>query len=323
MPPAGLDLQLIDEARAYLEPRIRHTPLEGSPQLARAVGGPVLLKLEFLQITGSFKLRGALFYLSKLTPEQTTSGVVACSAGNHGLAVAHATRNLSLPARVYVPSSIDETKYQGLVAFGAEVLPSPHPGYDDTARWAREQEEGSDRTWIPAFDDSSVMAANGGTLAVEILDEVPGTGTLVVPTGGGGLSAGLAYLLKERRPEARFIACQHLDSPGLARSLELGRAITRLPAIETTAGGVEGGLGELCFDVLRSRVDQVVLVSEEEIFEAVRWMLKTHRYLIEPSAAVPVAACLSGRIEPGDGPIVIVLTGRNVGQSVLERILCR
>jgi threonine dehydratase len=165
------------------------------------------------------------------------------------------------------------------------------------------------------------MAGNGGTLALDLIEQVPDAGAFVVPVGGGGLSAGLSFVVKKRDASAVVVGCQHEGSPALKLSLERGAAVTRLPAFETTAGGVEGGIGEKPFEVLRTRVDRVALVSEGEIFEGVRWMLDAHQYLIEPSAAVVVAACLSGKAGRFDRPVVVVLSGRNVALSTLRRIL--
>ena len=143
----------------------------------------------------------------------------------------------------------------------------------------------------------------------------------VLPVGGGGLAGGFAYYVKAHRPEARIVACQHKGSPALLRSLERGAAVTEMPAVETLAAGLEGGLGVRPFAVLRDRVDHVALASEEAIRAGVRWMLDRHQYLVEPSAAVTVAACLAGDLPAPDGPVVVVLSGRNVSLATLRDIL--
>ena len=165
------------------------------------------------------------------------------------------------------------------------------------------------------------MAGNGGTLAPEILEEFPEARAFVLPVGGGGLAAGLSYAVSERAPGATIVGCNHERSPALALSLERGEAVTRLPAADTAAGGIEGGIGAKPFEVLRSRIARVALVSEEEIFEGVRWMLAEHQYLIEPSAAAAVAACLTGKAGRLEGPAVVVITGRNVSLETLRRVL--
>src|ERR1051326_8460099 len=312
----------IDEAASFLKRRIRRTPVEPSPVLSDILGVPVWLKMESLQLTGSFKIRGAWFRLSLLTPEERASGILTCSAGNHGKAVAYAAKTMGLRTVICVPASVDRAKYQGMVALGAEVRVSEFPGYDDTEIWAREQAEHEGKPFISPFDDIAVMAGNGGTLAAELMEELPDAITFVVPVGGGGLSAGFAFHSKEKHAKATIIGCQHQLSPGLKASLDAGHAITRMPAIDTVAGGVEGGIGVLPFEILRSRIDRVALVSESEIYAATQWMLEHHQYLIEPSAAVTVAACLSGKLGRVKTPTAIIVSGRNVSLDVTRRILC-
>jgi len=207
------------------------------------------------------------------------------------------------------------------VELGADVVRSEFPGYDDTEEWAIQEAGRAGKVWISAFDDEAIMAGNGGSLALEILEDVPDARGFVLPVGGGGMSAGLAFAVKEKLPDATVVGCNHELSPALALSLERGHAVTRLPAVETTAGGIEGGIGRKTFEILRSRVDRVALVSEREIFEGVRWMLEKHQHLIEPSAAAAVAACLTGKAGRFEGPVVVVISGRNVSLDTLRKIL--
>jgi len=320
-PVPPLSLPLIQQARSFLAGLIRRTPLEESPPLSEMLGVPVWLKLESAQLTGSFKIRGALFRLSLLSEDEKLAGIATCSAGNHGKAVAYAARSLGLVPMIFVPSSVDESKYLAMVDLGAEVVRSEFPGYDETEQWAIERAAGAGRVWISAFDHEAIMAGNGGTLGLEILEDSPQAREFVLPVGGGGMAAGLAYAVKDRFPGSRIVGCNHELSPALALSLERGHAVTRLPAVETSAGGIEGGIGAKPFAVLRSRIDRVALVSEAEIFQGVRWMLEKHQYLIEPSAAAAVAACLTGKAGKFDGPAVIVISGRNVSLRTLRKIL--
>lgn len=325
MPDPIIDLaQLIDEAAEFLRGRIRHTPLEFSPGLSQVLGVPVWLKLESMQLTGSFKIRGALFRISKLTAEERRDGVITCSAGNHGKAVAYAAHEAGVRATICVPRSVDRSKYDGMVALGAEVLVSEFDGYDDTDEWARGIAVDRGLTFLSPFDDYAVMAGNGGTTGVETIEDFPTARNFILPVGGGGLAAGFAYAVKQRRPDdAAVIGCQHVLSPALRMSLDAGHAITKLPAVETMAGGVEGGIGALAFGVLGPLIGSVALVSEDEILESVRWMIQHHQYLIEPTAAVTVAACLSGKIRKLDEPAVVLISGRNVSADAVKKILCR
>jgi threonine dehydratase len=281
----------------------------------------VWLKLESLQTTGSFKLRGAWFSMSRLSAAERRAGVAACSAGNHGKAVAYAAREMGIRATIYVPSSVDESKHRGMLELGAQVKLSAFPGYDDTLEWAKGEARQAGLTFMSAFDDPAIMAGNGGSLALAIFEDLPEVRTFVVPVGGGGMAAGVAVTAKERYTDAVVIGCQLEASPALKMSLERGEAITRLPAVETLAGGLEGGIGAQPFDLLRTRVDRVALLSESEIYEAVRWMLEHHQQLMEPSAAVTVAALLCGKAGRLTSPAVVVVSGRNLSVTALRRIL--
>ncbi len=318
-----LTAALIDEAIEFLRGRVRRTPMEFSPALSKIAGVNVALKLESLQLTGSFKIRGAWFRMSRLTAAEKASGVLTCSAGNHGKGVAYAARELGMKVTICVPSSIDEAKYRGMIDLGAEVRVSRFPGYDETEDWALSEAAREGRPFLSAFDDHAVMAGNGGSLAAECLEEAPCTRNFIMPAGGGGLPAGFAFHAMANRPDSRIICCQHERSPGLQRSLDAGHAVTRLPAIETSAGGIEGGFGRLPFEVVKTRVARVAHVSEAEIEKAVRWMLAEHQYLIQPSAAPPLAAVLEGKGGELSAPAVVVITGRNVSLKAIERILHR
>ncbi len=305
---------LIQEASTFLQGKIRQTPLEHSPELSRTLSVPVYLKLENLQLTGSFKIRGAWFKLARLGAPT----VLTCSAGNHGKGVAYAARELGIRAIVCVPNTIDQAKYKGMLAYGAEVRIAPFAGYDETEDWALEQAKSESLPFVSPFDDYDIMAANGGTLAQEIIAERPEIETFVVPVGGGGMAAGMSAF----EPARRIVCCQLEKSPGLQASLDAGHAITRLPAIDTIAGGIEGGFGKLPFAVIQARVHQVALVTESEIYAGMQWMLDQHQYLIEPSSAAPLASCLAGKLRPLDGPAALVISGRNVSLEVVRRVLC-
>ncbi len=318
----SIAVETIQAAAEFLKDRVRRTPVEYSDALSKILGAPTWLKLESLQLTGSFKIRGAFFRLSKLTTEERRDGVVTCSAGNHGKAVAYAAREAKVRATICVPRSVDKSKLASMLAWGADVRISEFDGYDDTETWAQELARAECRTFISAFDDYDIMAANGGSVAIEVLEDAPEARRFVFPVGGGGMGAGFAFWTKRNHPDATLVGCQHRLSPGFSKSIEAGRAITKLPAVETMAGGVEGGIGALTFEILRPLLSSVALVSEDEILEAVRWMLANHQYLIEPTAAVAVAACLNGRIGQSDQPTVVVISGRNVSTESVRKILC-
>lgn len=316
-----LTLELIQAASAILNGKIRKTPLEYSERLSDHLGIHVYLKLECLQITGSFKVRGALFYLSTLDGYVLQKGVAACSAGNHGLGVAYASKQLNVPCTVYVPKNVDRAKEEKILSLGARIKKSVFLGYDDTLAWAKQEVAKTGEHLISAFDDERIMAGNGGTLAQEIFEDLPTTKNILFPIGGGGLGAGIAQYIGELYPQVRLIGCQHVESPGFERSLKAGRAMTYLPAIDTIAAGLEGGIGALCFPILQRFVKEVFLASEKEIREACSWMLEHHQYLIEPTAAAAIAGAMYPRFSKLQGPTVILLSGRNVAYSTLVKLL--
>src|SRR6202046_993212 len=201
-----LTRDLIREAAGFLHGRIRRTPVEYSPGLSDLLGVPVSLKLESMQLTGSFKIRGAMFAASKLNEP-----VITCSAGNHGKAVAYVARG----ATICVPRSVDRSKYDAMIAMGADVRVSEFDGYDETQDWAMEMAAREKKYFLSPFDDDAVMAANGGTVAMEVLEDAPDARVFVLPVGGGGLSAGFAVWAKYQLPDATIVGCQHALSPAL------------------------------------------------------------------------------------------------------------
>jgi len=317
-----LNLDLIQQASAYLKGKIVETSLEYSPALSHVLHAPTYLKLECQQLTGSFKVRGAFFRLSQLNVEERQKGIISCSAGNHGKALAYVGRELGVKIKIFVPKNVDAAKFHGMVEMGAEVIRSEEIGYDETEKLARADAKKERLPFISAFEDPYIMAGNGGTLAKEIFHQLPGAQTCIFPVGGGGLAAGFSFFAKEKSHEISLVGCQHKDSAALALSLQRGKAVTSLPGIDTVAGGIEGGIGEQCFEVIKSRIDHVALVSEEEIYKGFQWCLKHHQYLIEPSSAVVIAACLFHHVKHIKGPVVVILTGRNVGYSTIEKLIC-
>jgi threonine dehydratase len=317
-----LTLSLVLEARRALEGRVRRTPLEPSPRLSEIAGAPVSLKLENLQLTGSFKIRGAFFKLMRLSAEDR-------GRGRRDLLPRATTARRSRTCRA---SSASPPKSGSR---GASTSPSTaacsrsergscvrtSTGFDQTERLARAEADRTGRLYVSAYDDTEILAANGGTLAAEVLEDAPDARTFLVPVGGAGLAGGFAFFAKEALADARVVGCQLEASAALPLSLERGEAVTTLPPVATTAGGLEGGIGRTGFEALRTRVDGVALLTEEEIFEGVRFMLDAHQYLVEPSSAVTVSAILAGKAGRIDSPAVAVISGRNVALPTVRRIL--
>jgi threonine dehydratase len=308
----------VERARGALARHLRPTPLRGS---LAAPGTDLLLKLECWQPTGSFKVRGAVSLLASLSEEERHRGVVAASAGNHALGVAFAASRLagSVRATLFVPRTAPRAKVDKLRRFPVEVRETGD-SYDDAVLAARAFEAETGAVFVHAYEDPRT-AAGQGTVGLEILDECPEAATVLVPVGGGGLLAGLATAVKARAPGARVVAVQPAASPALRESLRLGRPLLTFPAGPTLADGLSGGIGEIAFDH-RDLVDDVVVVGEEEIEDAMVALLAADQVVAEASGAVGVAALRSGRAEGCDrGPVVAVVTGGNVDVAVLARLL--
>lgn len=312
-----LDLAEVRAARDFLRDRVRTTPIEATASLGSG-GGKVSLKLEQLQITGSFKVRGAWWRLHRLSAAERARGVVTASAGNHGLGVAWAARELDIHAIVCVPAHADVLKVRAIEELGARVLRSPHDGFDETERWARQ--EHASRTWVSAFDDPDVMTGNGGTLALELLDQIPDLTRVILPTGGGGLLAGLAFTLHAVHPTVEIVAVQHAEAPALAWSYARGHAVTEVPAYPTAAGGLEGGFGKNTFAVVQGLPVRVEAVTEAELRAAVQWLWDHHRHVCEPSGAAAIAARMRDR-RLSAGHTAVLVTGRNVARATLAEWL--
>ncbi len=313
---ARLSLADVERARASVARHLRPTPLR--PSLA-VPGQDLLLKLECWQPTGSFKVRGAVHLLASLGEEERRRGVVAASAGNHALGVAFAASHHSVHATLFLPRTAPRAKRDKLRRFAVEVREAGET-YDDAAEAAHAFERETGATYVHAYEDPRT-AAGQGTAGLEILDECPEPGTVLVPVGGGGLLAGLAVAVKSTVPRARVVAVQPEASPALRESLRLGRPLLTYPAGPTMADGLAGGIGEIAFDH-RDLVDEVVTVSEEEIGDAMVALLAADQVVAEGSGAVGVAALRAGKVETaGRGPVVAVVTGGNVDAGVLARLL--
>jgi threonine dehydratase len=310
----------VERARRALAPYLRPTPL----RRAFCVREPAAwLKLESWQPTGSFKVRGATNVLLSLTEAERARGVAAASAGNHALGVAFATGAVggSLQATLFVPDTAPAAKVDKLRTFPVRVEQGGAT-YDDAHARAVAYVRETGATYVHAFDDTRT-AAGQGTVGLEILDDLPSVGHILVPVGGGGLISGLAVAVKARHPEVRVIAVQPAASPALSESWRLGRPLYEFPAGPTVADGLAGGIGDLVFNH-RGQIDDVVEVSESEIEEAMVALLAQDQVVAEGAGAVGIAALRSGRFRPGDDrPVAVVITGANVDARVLARLLAR
>lgn len=298
-------------------------------ELSERLGRPVLLKAECLQRTGSFKVRGAAVRLETLSEEERARGVVACSSGNHGRAIAFVAGRMGVPAIVYVPEWVDTVKLEGIRSSGAEAVLAGET-FDEAEAVAvrRASEEG--RTYVSAYDDPWVIAGQG-TLAAEILDQMDVTpATIVAPLSGGGLIGGIATALADRlgAEAPRCIAVSAENAAVMLASIRAGRPV-EIPEQDTLANALAGGIGldnRHSFDLIRERIEDHVTVAEEEIATAMRYAIERCRLVVEGGGAVGLAAVLAGAWPRADdvspeGPIVVVLSGGNVASETLVRVL--
>jgi threonine dehydratase len=315
---ARLTLDDVERARAAIRPYLLPTPLRRS--FALRGSGEAYLKLECWQPTGSFKVRGATHVLTSLSPEERRRGVVAASAGNHALGVAFAVQALGgrTDATLFVPETAPRTKVEKLRAFPVKVHEAGAT-YDDAHALAMAHVERTGATYVHAFDDPRT-AAGQGTTALEILDDLPQVGAILVPVGGGGLIGAVAAAVKTRAPSVRIVAVQPEASPALPESIRQGRPLLEYPAGPTLADGLAGGIGRIVFEH-RDLIDDVVLVSEPEIEDAIVALLADDQVVAEGAGAVGVAALRSGKWRSGRHPVVAIVTGANIDARVLGRLL--
>ena len=307
-------------ATGRVAPHIRRTPLERSAPLSDELGFDVYLKLECLQRTGSFKLRGALNRLLTLSDEARRRGILTCSAGNHGLGVAEAARLLGVAATVVVSENASPAKVAGLRRTGVELL-LLGAGYDEAEARARELAAERGLPFVSPYNDSAIVAGVG-TVALEVLLDLPEAATIVVPVGGGGLAAGVALTAKAINPALRVVGAQPEASPAMHAALAAGRLV---PIIEgpTLADGLAGNVeaGSLTFPLLQRHLDDLALVGEEAIAAAMLAYLDRHHLVVEGAGAVGLAALQTGRIAAPQGPVVLIVSGGNVATGVLAGLL--
>ena len=323
MPRADTGAQLVtlDEiaaARDRIKPVARVTPLI---DVSAAAGRPLWLKCESLQPGGAFKIRGAYNMVAQLTAEQRRRGVVTYSSGNHGQAMALAAQRLGAPAVVVMPTTAPAIKIDGAKRFGAEVILEGATSADRRAR-AEAEAERRGLTMVPPFDHEWIIAGQG-TAGLEILEQLPEAGAVLVPIGGGGLVAGVAAAIKLSRPAVRVIGVEPEGAAAMKASVDAGHAVT-LPKTQSIADGLMPVRpGDLTFAHVQAYVDAVVTVDDDAIVEAVRWLFLDGKVVAEPSGAATVAAIRSGALDrslPVTGPVVAIISGGNISLDKLHAL---
>ncbi len=322
LPSTQLTLADILAARERIGDAVYRTPCMRSEMLSRMTGQNIFLKLENLQMTGSFKERGALSRLAMLTPEQAKRGVVAASAGNHAQGVAyHATRR-GIRSVIVMPLTTPLVKVTATRGFGAEVV--LHGGnYDEACTEATRLCEAEGMTFIHPFDDALVMAGQG-TIGLELLEQVDGLEAVVVPIGGGGLIGGIACAVKESNPKVRVIGVQTAKLPSMQEALAAKHPVTLEPATTIADGIAVRRAGDVTFPVVERYVDEIVTVDEDEIASAILTLLEREKTLAEGAGATALAAMLQRRtsLAPETRTAVLVCGG-NIDVTLLSRIIER
>lgn len=309
----------IREARERLRPHIRRTPLLRAEQIERDVGCRLYLKPETLQITGAFKIRGALNKALSLPREEIANGIIATSSGNHAQGLAYAARMLGVKVILVLPVTTPQIKIANTKALGAEVILF---GGDTASRWKRVHEIAGDNRYavIHGFEDPTVMAGQG-TIGCEILEDLEDVDTVVVPLGGGGLISGIATAIKETKPSVRVIGAEPALTPKYFHSRINGER-TPLPLGDTIADGLRISVpGTNPYPIIERYVDEIVLVDDADIVAGMRSLAKDAKLIAEPAASIGVGALLAGRIDVApDEKVCAVLTGGNWDLADLAEI---
>ena len=307
------------EAYKLLKPRLHHTPLAPSRTLRDLTGADIYLKAENMQRSGSFKVRGASYKISRLSKAEYSRGVIAASAGNHAQGVAIAAAQYNISCTIVMPETAPLAKVTATQGYGAEVVLHGFT-YDDAYQYCLELQQETGATFIHAFDDPDIIAGQG-TLGLEMLSDLPDADALIVPIGGGGLIAGITIAARALRPNIKIIGVQAEGAAGCRASLDAGELRT-LPSIATIADGIAVKRpGTLTFPIIQNLVDDVVMVNDEAIIGAVLLLMERSKMLVEGAGAAGVAAMLSGVVKLDGKRVLVPLTGGNIDINLVGRFI--
>ena len=314
-----LTLDNVYRAGYVLKEVVRKTDVIYAPKLVP--GTDIYLKTENLQVTGSFKVRGAYYKMSKLTAEEKARGVIACSAGNHAQGVALAAQKNGIKSVICLPDGAPISKVEATKSYGAEVC-LVEGVYDDAYRRALELRDEKGYTFIHPFNDPDVIAGQG-TIALELIEQLDKIDAVLVPIGGGGLIAGVAYTLKTLKPDIKVYGVQAAGAPSMANSVRDGK-ILRLPSVSTIADGIAvKEPGNLTYELCSKYVDEILTVSDDEISAAILALMEQHKLVTEGAGAVAVAAAMFGKVDLAGKKAVCLLSGGNIDVTILSRVIQR
>lgn len=316
-----MTLESIRAARDRIKDAIYHSPCPYSLSLSRLCGCEAYCKLDHLQVTGSFKERGARNRLLLLAPQERERGVIAASAGNHALALAYHGQDLGIQVTVVMPKWAPLIKLTNCRSFGAEVI-LHGDSFDEAKAEAKSICQRRGMVYVHGFDDPAVIAGQG-TMGLEILEDVPEVEAVIVPVGGAGLIAGVGAAVKALRPQVKVIGVEPIHAPTLRASFDAGRP-TRIETKPTLADGLAiAEVGALCFDIARRVVDDLVMVDEAQIAMSVLRLLELEKTVVEGGGAVPLAAALQRRLGLEGKKVVLCLCGGNIDLTLISRVIER
>ncbi|RUX32378.1 hydroxyectoine utilization dehydratase EutB [Mesorhizobium sp. M2A.F.Ca.ET.042.01.1.1] len=311
----------IRAARERIAGKVERTPVVLSQSLSERTGSPVHLKLEHHQTTGAFKLRGASNAMAALSPDEKSRGVVAASTGNHGRALAHAAKLEGMRAVICMSRLVPENKLDAIRRLGAEVRIVGN-SQDDAQQEVDRLVAEEGLVMLPPFDHPDIVAGQG-TLGLEIMEQVPDAACVLVPLSGGGLASGVAAAVKGVSPGTKVIGISMARGAAMKASIDAGRPV-QVEELPTLADSLGGGIGldnRLTFAMCRDLLDDVVLLSEDEIAAGIRHAYEEEREIVEGAGAVGIGALLAGKVKVS-GPTVLILSGRNIDMSLHRRIVC-
>lgn len=314
-----LSLDNVYKARFVLNNIIRRTDLIHAPKLNPQC--EIYLKPENLQITGSFKVRGACYKISQLSDEEKAKGVIACSAGNHAQGVALGASTAGIKSLICLPEGAPISKVEATRRYGADICLVPGV-YDDAYKKAIELRDERGYTFIHPFDDENVIAGQG-TIGLELLDQLPETNVVLVPVGGGGLVSGVAFAIKSLNPNIKVYGVQATGAPSMFNSLE-HRHVERLKSVQTIADGIAvKEPGQLTYDICDKYVDGIVTVTEDEICAAILALIEQHKLIAEGAGAVSVAAAMFNKVPVEGKKVICLVSGGNIDVTILNRVITR
>lgn len=309
----------VRQARTVVAPYVHHTPIFSASTLGQMLGIELYFKAELFQKTGSFKVRGALNKVNSLTPDEKARGVIAISAGNHAAGLAYAASVMGTQARIVMPESAVKAKVEATRSYGG--IPVLHGDMKGLMTRARELQVEHQLTFVHPFDDPYIIAGQG-TVGLEILEDLPDVDVVLAPIGGGGLASGVAAVVKALRPSARVIGVEPVGAAAMHASLQAQRPVT-LEQIQTVADGLAAPFGgEHTLAHIKALVDEVVLVTDADIIEAMFMVMERSKLFVEPAAAAGFAALLAHKaaVQPGER-VVCILSGGNVDRERVKQIL--